>query len=129
MNEILKGIKNIIFDFGGVVFEINPQLSVDAFKNFGINDIGNTYSELEKDKLFEQLETGRISDDDFRRVIHLGITKVNVGTGLKDSFTKAMKTVFQEKPDTFDSRKVIAPAREAVKETALRYLKLFRGVE
>ncbi|MFC2137604.1 HAD family hydrolase [Bacteroidota bacterium] len=69
MHEILKGIKNIIFDFGGVVFTINPQLSVDAFKNLGINNIGDTYAELEKDKLFEQLEKGEITDEYFRNKI------------------------------------------------------------
>jgi fructose-bisphosphate aldolase class II len=97
-----------------------PQLDFDRLEAI--------HSRLPKTYLALHGGTG-LSDDDFRKAIHLGITKVNVGTGLKDSFTKAMKTVFQEKPETFDSRKVLAPAREAVKTTAQHYLKLFRGVK
>ncbi len=69
MKNILEGIKNIIFDFGGVVFEINPQLSVDAFKKLGFIHIGETYAQLEKDNLFNQLQKGEISDDEFRNKI------------------------------------------------------------
>jgi len=81
MNDILKGIKNIIFDFGGVIFTINPQLSVEAFKKLGIHNIGNTYAELEKDELFEQLEKGKINDAEFRNRIR---AKTNLNITDKD---------------------------------------------
>ena len=33
-----KMIKNIIFDLGGVLLDIDYQKSIDAFKNRGIDD-------------------------------------------------------------------------------------------
>lgn len=70
-----------------------------------------------------------LTDDDFKQAIKLGVTKVNIGTDLKNSFTNGIRKMVQEYPDTFESRKIIGPAREAVKETAKRYLRLFRGLE
>ena len=68
-----------------------------------------------------------LTDDDFRQVIQLGVTKINIGTDLKDSFTRGIRRKVQEFPDTFDSRKILGPAKGAVKEMAMRYLRLFRG--
>jgi fructose-bisphosphate aldolase class II len=70
-----------------------------------------------------------LTDDDFKYVITCGVTKVNIGTDLKSSFTNGIRKMVRENADTFDSRKIIGPAREAVKETAKRYLRLFRGLE
>ena len=40
----LHGIKNIIFDLGNVLLDINPTLSTDGFKKLGVNQIDEFYS-------------------------------------------------------------------------------------
>ena len=53
-------IKNVIFDFGGVLYDINFALTFDAFKHLGIPDFEQLFSQFNADPLFEDLETGRI---------------------------------------------------------------------
>jgi glucose-1-phosphatase len=61
----MKGIKNIIFDLGGVIFHIEYERTVKAFKELGIENIRNLYSQLEQHHLFDQLETGKITRKQF----------------------------------------------------------------
>lgn len=74
-----KMIKNIIFDLGGVLLDIDYQKSIDAFKNRGIDDFEDMFSQFKADELFEKLETGKISETDFYAAIkkRTGHTIVN----------------------------------------------------
>lgn len=89
MNTLFHGIENIIFDFGGVILNINPQFSVDAFSNLGIANIGETYAEIEKLGLFENLEKGKISNSDFRNEIR-NLAKKNLSDNDIDNAWCAM---------------------------------------
>jgi len=64
--EILKGIKNIIFDLGGVLLNIDPKKTIEAFGALGmeqlIGDKGLTYDH----DIFYQMEQGKITPDEFR---------------------------------------------------------------
>lgn len=64
-------IKNIIFDLGGVVLNIDFQLSAQAFQKLGIKDFESLYSRAVQDSLFEDLEMGLISAKEFRNEIRL----------------------------------------------------------
>ncbi|MCD4744985.1 MAG: HAD family phosphatase [Bacteroidales bacterium] len=65
----LKNIKNIIFDFGGVIIDINHQLAENAFKDLGIKHFDKLYSQLVQNELFDKLERGFISAQNFRKKI------------------------------------------------------------
>ena len=56
MKVNLNSIKNIIFDLGGVVLNINPQFTIDSFMKYGLRDFDNTYDHLNKIKLFDRFE-------------------------------------------------------------------------
>jgi len=58
-------IKNIIFDFGGVIYDINHQLSKQAFQALGIADFDKLYGHQVQTGLFEQFERGEIKDEYF----------------------------------------------------------------
>jgi glucose-1-phosphatase len=58
-------IKNIIFDLGGVLIDIDYHKTAKAFKKLGVQNFDAQYSQAGADKLFEALETGMISDDEF----------------------------------------------------------------
>ena len=68
-------IKNIIFDLGGVLFDINYQLTKKAFEDLGVEDFDSMYSQASADKLFQLLETGRIKEAQFYQ-------QLNKSTGL-----------------------------------------------
>lgn len=58
-------IKNIIFDLGGVILNIDYNLTINAFKTSGIENFDNLYTQAQQSSLFDDLETGKISPNDF----------------------------------------------------------------
>jgi len=61
----LEDYDSIIFDFGGVIININYHLSVLAFEKLGFQKFDNWYAQAGQDKLFDNLETGQISENEF----------------------------------------------------------------
>ncbi len=59
-------IKNIIFDFGGVLYDIDHRLSKIAFEKLGVKNFDHLYGHQEQTDLFEQLERGELREDEFR---------------------------------------------------------------
>jgi HAD superfamily hydrolase (TIGR01509 family) len=62
---VIKGIKHIIFDLGGVLLNIDYSLTEKAFEAAGIPDFNNLYSQLQQSDLFDRLETGKIPAEEF----------------------------------------------------------------
>jgi FMN phosphatase YigB (HAD superfamily) len=58
-------IKNILFDLGGVIIDIDYNKSATAFKKLGIANFDYLYSQCKQNNLFDDLETGQISSDFF----------------------------------------------------------------
>ena len=61
----MADIKNIIFDFGGVLFDIDFKKTQDAFKELGFKDAESMYGQYTADNLFENLEKGICSPTTF----------------------------------------------------------------
>ena len=55
----------IIFDLGGVILNIDYHLTRQAFEKLGIHNFNNMYSQAAANDLFDDLETGKISEADF----------------------------------------------------------------
>lgn len=62
----MKPIKNIIFDYGNVIFHINFQQVADAWKALGINNADDFYGHRKQDDVFNALERGEIAPKAFR---------------------------------------------------------------
>jgi putative hydrolase of the HAD superfamily len=60
-----KDIKNIIFDFGGVLLHIDFKKTHKAFEDLGIKDPAGYFSQHHASELFSLLETGHISNEAF----------------------------------------------------------------
>lgn len=61
-----ENIKNLIFDFGGVIYQIDFERQKKAFLAFGINGFEKLYAQASQNSLFSDLETGKINEDIFR---------------------------------------------------------------
>lgn len=59
-------IKNIIFDLGGVIINIDYSLLIEAFSKIGLPHFEAYFSQKEQKKLFDLYEKGMISSQDFR---------------------------------------------------------------
>lgn len=71
----MPSIKNIVFDLGAVLLDIDFNKVAQAFKELGIQDFEKQYSQLQAVDLFQQLEKGEVSPDDFYKAIQ---NQVNV---------------------------------------------------
>jgi glucose-1-phosphatase len=58
-------LKAIIFDFGGVILDIDYQRTVDAFRALGYADFDQQYGKMKQSGIFDLLETGKISNEQF----------------------------------------------------------------
>jgi putative hydrolase of the HAD superfamily len=63
----MEAIKNIIFDLGGVVLNIDFDRAAQAFREAGLDDFEQLYSRAVQSELFDRLERGKISPEDFRK--------------------------------------------------------------
>jgi len=61
----LASIKNIIFDLGGVLLDLNYQATIDAFVEIGIKDFSSLYSQKGQKQIFDDFETGKITSNQF----------------------------------------------------------------
>ena len=61
----LASIKNIIFDLGGVILDLNYQATIDAFVEIGIKDFSSLYSQKEQKQIFDDFEIGKINSSQF----------------------------------------------------------------
>ncbi|WP_439183086.1 HAD family hydrolase [Carboxylicivirga taeanensis] len=54
-----------LFDLGGVIIDISPQATIDAFKKLGLKDIQQQITQSHHEGVFKQYEQGTISSDEF----------------------------------------------------------------
>lgn len=66
-----------------------------------------------------------IPTHDIQRSISLGTSKINVNTENQIAFAKVVREVLAAKPDAYDPRTFIQPAREAIKQTVIGKIREF----
>ncbi len=64
-------VKNIIFDFGGVVIHLQPDEAMHRFEALGITDARQQMSIFGQTGIFGQVEKGEITTDEFCRLLAL----------------------------------------------------------
>ncbi len=66
-----------------------------------------------------------IPEEEYKKAIALGIAKFNIDTDLRLAFTATVREVLQNSPKEFDPRKILGPAKEAMKNVAKGKMQLF----
>ena len=67
--QVDSSTKNIIFDLGGVLLNIDYSLTQKAFQEIGITDFDALYSQLHQSKIFDDFEKGILSAAEFRTAL------------------------------------------------------------
>jgi fructose-bisphosphate aldolase class II len=70
-------------------------------------------------------EAKGIPESEIKKAIALGVAKVNVDTDLRLAFTGSVREVLSTSPKEFDPRKILGPAKEAMKQVAKSKMQLF----
>ena len=70
-----KEYKNIIFDLGGVLLNINYRFTEQAFINIGLHNFNSVYSKAKQSALFDKFETGKITAGNFRNELRKHLPK------------------------------------------------------
>ncbi|MEG2070092.1 MAG: HAD family phosphatase [Bacteroidales bacterium] len=63
-------IKNIIFDLGGVIYDICYQNIPEAFQRYGVKNFEILYSKAAQTDVFNLYEEGLVSTEQFREYLH-----------------------------------------------------------
>ena len=68
-NLMNKPIRNIVFDLGNVVINIDPDLTLQKFRNMGVANFDEMYSIMRQTDVFDRLDTGKITLPEFRNAV------------------------------------------------------------
>ncbi|MDE3143109.1 MAG: HAD family phosphatase [Bacteroidota bacterium] len=68
----MSNIKNIIFDLGGVFMNLDYRKMEQSFIDLGITNFSELFTQHHSSPLFEDLETGKISNEEF----YAGLRKI-----------------------------------------------------
>ena len=66
---MLPAIKNIIFDLGGVLYDIQYENIADTFRSYGLQDFEKHYVQARQAAEIDLFEEGKITADQFRNFI------------------------------------------------------------
>lgn len=66
IEQINAGVKNIIFDFGGIIINIDYVLTIKAFQNLGIANFAEIFTQAQQTDVFDRLDKGEITPQAFR---------------------------------------------------------------
>lgn len=64
-----KEIKNIVFDLGGVLIDLDFPRALKAFEQAGLTDIAKDVQAFSREGIFMDIELGNISSEDFLQAI------------------------------------------------------------
>lgn len=63
----MTGFRNIIFDLGGVILNLDYGRTSEAFRALGLRSFDTIYSQVKQSGIFDEYEKGRIGSGRFRQ--------------------------------------------------------------
>lgn len=76
----LIGVKNIIFDLGGVLLNLDFNRTQNAFIKLGVINFDEYYSKAKQTGVFNLFETGKLTEEEFCDELR-NLTKINLVNG------------------------------------------------
>ena len=68
-----------------------------------------------------------IHEEDVEKAVTEGIAKINTDTDLRLAFTTRVREILMNKPEEFDPRKILGPARDEMKNVVKKRMELFKS--
>ena len=70
LNVNTSEVKNIIFDWGGVITDLHIDSVILAFKNLGFHQFDKAFAHDADQNFFLRFETGKIQEAEFLKILH-----------------------------------------------------------
>ena len=93
----MPDIRNIIFDFGGVIINIDPNRLVQMLTSRGIDNIQEAHMHLVSNHVYTRLETGHISAQQFRDAIRSQFKITLTDSEIDDAWNAIILDIPQER--------------------------------
>ena len=98
-------MKNIIFDLGGVIINIDYFKTEQMFVDNGIANFGELFSQMKQSDLFDRLETGKIGELDFYNELR-SVAESDISDGvIKDCWNAMLLDIPKERLDLLSKLK------------------------
>lgn len=81
-------IKNLLFDLGGVITDIERQRCVDAFTALGLENADSYFGDFAQTGIFMQIEDGSIGVDEFHRYLRQRLPDGITNEQIDEAFQK-----------------------------------------
>lgn len=94
-----SNISTLIFDFGGVLIDLDMNQSILNFKKLGVENVENYLSNFGQSGFFMQLEKGKISAEEFRSEIQKMTTNTITDKEIDDAWNAFLVRIPSEKLD------------------------------
>jgi len=94
-----SNISTLIFDFGGVLIDLDMNQSILNFKKLGIKNVENYLSNFGQSGFFMQLEKGKISAEEFRSEIRKMTPNTITDSEINDAWNAFLVRIPSEKLD------------------------------
>ena len=92
-----KNIKNVVFDLGGVLLNLDLQRTIDAFKEAGFEDVEKQIRAFNHQGIFQQFEAGGITAEEFRNAIRENIQAPLTDEEIDDYWSRMLLDIPCEK--------------------------------
>ena len=89
----MKDIKNIIFDLGGVIIDLERRMAVDALDGLGIKDASSLLGEYEQKGPFLMLEKGDISSSEIYDILLPQCKEGTTCNDIRDAFEQFLRQI------------------------------------
>lgn len=99
----MNKIKNIIFDLGGVVIDLQRVMAVDALDRLGIPDSSSLLGEYEQKGPFLMLETGEITSSELYDILLPQCKKGTTCNDISDAFEEFLRSLPVERLRLLDN--------------------------
>lgn len=95
-------LKNIIFDLGGVIIDLDRRKAVDALDRIGLKDASSLLGEYEQKGPFLMLETGEISSSEVFDILLPHCKPGTTCTDIRDAFEEFLLDIPVERLRTLE---------------------------
>ena len=92
-------IKNVVFDLGGVLINLDFDNCLNAFRKAGFQDIEKQACQFRGKVFFSQFELGEISPDEFRKAIRKEVSEALSDHEIDDMWNLMLLDIPREKLD------------------------------